>query len=104
MLLLCSSYAAGACPPLHMRHTRSGDHAHICFDGGSPPPPFIHLFASACPACSEKEIFTSILRGQLDFQTSPWPSISPAAKGGHTELLQRAGLRGRAQAVGAALS
>ncbi|PSC70004.1 calcium-dependent kinase [Micractinium conductrix] len=29
---------------------------------------------------NEKEIFTSILRGQLDFQSAPWPSISPAAK------------------------
>lgn len=34
---------------------------------------------------NEKEIFTSILRGQLDFQTAPWPSISPAAK----DLLHR---------------
>lgn len=31
--------------------------------------------------CSEKEIFTSILRGNLDFTTAPWPSISDPAKG-----------------------
>ena len=33
------------------------------------------------PACSEKEIFTSILRGNLDFSTAPWPAISDLAKG-----------------------
>ncbi len=31
---------------------------------------------------SEKAIFTSILRGNLDFATPPWPSISQPAKGG----------------------
>lgn len=36
---------------------------------------------------NEKEIFTSILRGQLDFQTAPWPAISPAAKDLVTKIL-----------------
>lgn len=45
------------------------------------------------PSClpsarSEKEIFTSILRGQLDFSTAPWPSISEPAKGGRRPLGQ----------------
>lgn len=29
---------------------------------------------------SEHGIFNAILRGHIDFQSDPWPSISPAAK------------------------
>lgn len=40
-----------------------------------PPSPSFHAF------CSEREIFTAILHGHLDFASQPWPSISEPAKG-----------------------
>ena len=51
------------------------------------------LYCLPCTACSEKDIFTSILRCQLDFNTPPWPSISAAAKGKHWGLGGRLGGR-----------
>ena len=38
---------------------------------------------------SEREIFDRILAGHVDFETAPWPSISPEAKDCVARLLQR---------------
>ncbi|KDD73135.1 protein kinase, partial [Helicosporidium sp. ATCC 50920] len=38
---------------------------------------------------SEQDIFQSILRGALDFETPPWPSVSPEAKAMVSSLLHR---------------
>ncbi|KAI3425213.1 hypothetical protein D9Q98_008981 [Chlorella vulgaris] len=43
----------------------------------------LYILLSGMPpfwGTDEKEIFTSILRGNLDFTTAPWPSISDPAK------------------------
>ena len=63
-------------PPLTCRQPQPiGSQPSAC---SSPAP---RLCSHPHPLCSEKAIFTSILRGNLDFATPPWPSISQPAKG-----------------------
>lgn len=38
---------------------------------------------------NEQQIFDSVLRNKVDFETDPWPKVSAAAKVGHTPCLRQ---------------
>jgi calcium-dependent protein kinase len=40
----------------------------------------LKAFLSVCNSETEQEIFDEVLKGDIDFKSSPWPSISDSAK------------------------